>query len=84
MTSLQIVVTLGACFIAFAFGLNLLLRPDKMQKYALKRCTKYYFWPNPFLGWMKTSGYIVYLRFMGVGFLCFGLLVLLAVIFGQK
>lgn len=80
----QIIVTVGACLFAFTAGLIALLWPENIQRYALKRSAKFYFWPNPFLGWMKTSGYIVYLRVMGVVFLCFGLLVLLAALAALK
>jgi len=65
------------CLFAFGIGLIWLLWPKKMQEYALKRCTKFHFWQNPFLGWMKTRSYLVYLRVMGVVFLAAGLYVLL-------
>ena len=48
-----------------------------MQEYVLKHCTKFYVWQNPFLGWMKTRSYLVYLRVMGVVFLAAGLFALL-------
>ncbi len=65
------------CLFAFGVGLISLFWPAKMQQYALKHCTKYYFWQNPFLGWMKTRSYLVYLRVMGAVFLAAGLFVLL-------
>jgi len=68
---------LAFCLFAFGTGMIWLLWPKKMQEYALKRCTKFYFWQNPFLGWMKTRSYLVYLRVMGVVLLAAGLLVLL-------
>jgi hypothetical protein len=66
-------------FWLFAFGIGLLwlLWPKKMQEYALKHCTKFYFLQNPFLGWMKTRSYLVYLRVMGAVFVTAGLYVLL-------
>lgn len=84
MTYPQIVVTLLTCCFMLTAGLTALLWPQKIQRYALKRCTKFYFWQNPFLGWMSTSGYIVYLRVMGVVFLCAGLFVLLAVFMSNR
>jgi hypothetical protein len=79
----QIVMVTVFCSFAFTVGLIALVWPEKMQRYALKRNTKFYFWPNPFLGWMKTSGYIVYLRFMGIVFLLVGLFVLLVALLGK-
>ena len=84
MTYPQIVVTVAACVFSVCVGLVALVWPEKMQRYALKRCTRFYFWPNPFLGWMNTSGYIIYLRVMGVVFVCFGLFVLLAALTNLK
>ena len=83
MTYPRIVITVVVCFFTLTVGLIALVWPEKMQKYALKRSTKFYFWPNPFLGWMKTSGYIVYLRFMGLFFLLVGLFVLLVALLGK-
>jgi len=71
----QVLGAFAFCLFAFGLGLILLLWPKKMQEYALKHCTKFYFWQNPFLGWMKTRGYLVYLRVMGVVFLAAGLFV---------
>lgn len=73
----QILAAFAFCLFAFGIGLISLLWPKKMQEYALKHCTKFYFWQNPFLGWMKTRSYLVYLRVMGVVFLAAGLFVLL-------
>jgi hypothetical protein len=85
MTHPQIVVTVGATVFFQSVGLVALVWPEKMQRYLLKRGTRFfYFWPNPLLGWMKTSGYIIYLRVMGVVFLCFGLLVQFAALSDLK
>jgi hypothetical protein len=84
MTYPQFMVTVVACFFTLAVGLVALVWPEKMQRYAVKHCTRFYFWQNPFLGWMKTSGYIAYLRFVGVVFLGFGLFALLVAITGRK
>lgn len=65
------------CLFAFGIGLIWLLWPKKMQEYALKHCTEFYFWQNPLLGWMKTRSYLIYLRVLGVVFLAAGLFVLL-------
>jgi hypothetical protein len=83
MTYSQIVLTVGACIFTLSVGLISIVWPEKVQRYALKRCTGFYFWPNPILGWMKTSGYIAYVRLMGIVFVGFGLFVLLLVI-GKK
>ena len=80
----QIVVTVVACLFLLTFGVFSVVWPEKIQRYALKHGTKFYFWPNPFLGWMKTPGYIVYLRFMGVVSLGMGLVVLLAALIVRK
>ena len=80
----QIVMVTVFCFFSLTVGLIALVWPEKMQTYALKRSTKFYFLPNPFLGWMKTSGYIVYLRLMGIVFLLVGLFVLLVALIGKK
>jgi hypothetical protein len=80
----QIAAVTVFCFSSLTVGLIALVWPEKMQRYALKRGTKFYFfWPNPFLEWMKTSGYIVYLRFMGIFFLLVGLFVLLIALGGK-
>ena len=84
MTYFQTVVTVVACLFLLAFGVLSLVWPEKIQAYALRRSTKFYFWPNLFLGWMKTSGYLVYLRFMGVVCLGMGLCVLLVALMGRK
>jgi hypothetical protein len=76
-TYTQMVAAFAFCLFAFGMGLIWLLWPKKMQEYALKHCTKFYFWQNPFWGWMKTRGYLVYLRVTGVVFLATGLFVLL-------
>ena len=76
MTYPQIVMTVVVCLFILTVGLISLVWPEKMQRHALKYSTRFFFWPNPFLGWMKTPGYIMYLRFMGVFFLSFGLLIL--------
>ena len=73
----QMLVAFTFCLFAFGIGLIWLLWPKKMQDYALKHCTQFYFWKNPFLNWMKTRSYLVYLRVMGAVFLAAGLYVLL-------
>ena len=78
MTFSQLVLISGFCLFTFGLGLISLVWPEKMQRYALKHCTKYFFWPNPFWGWMKTRSYLVYLRVMGAVFMVTGLFVLLA------
>jgi hypothetical protein len=77
MTQAQLIVAVVVCFFLLAFGLLSLVSPERLQRYALKRCTRYYFWPNPFLDWMKTRSYLVYLRVMGGVSLLAGLFVLL-------
>jgi hypothetical protein len=83
MTYPQIVMTVVACFFTLTVGLIALVWPETMQEYALKRSSKFYFWPNPFLEWMKTSGYIVFLRVMGIAFLLFGLFILSVATIGK-
>lgn len=73
----QILAAFAFCMFAFGVGLICLLWPKKMQEYALRHSTKFYFWQNPFLGWMKTRSYLVYLRVMGAVFLAAGAFVLL-------
>jgi hypothetical protein len=55
----QMLAAFAFCLFAFGIGMVWLLWPKKMQEYALKHCTKFYFWQNPFLGWMKTRSYLV-------------------------
>ena len=82
MTHPQIVVTVGATVRRFGCAC---VAGKKCKGILLKRGTRFfYFWPNPLLGWMKTSGYIIYLRVMGVVFLCFGLLVQFAALSDLK
>ncbi len=77
MTYSQLVLISVFCLFTFGLSLISLVWPEKMQQYALKHCTKYFFWPNPFLGWMKTRSYLIYLRVVGAVFLAAGLFVLL-------
>jgi hypothetical protein len=79
----QVVVMVFFCAFTFGFGAIALGWPEAMQKYAVKHCTKFYFWPNPFLGWLKTPSYLVYLRVMGVFSIALGFVVLTA-FFGNK
>ena len=76
MTNAQLVATVGFGLFFFGVGFISVLWPEKVQTYALKRCTKFYFWPNPFLGWMKTPSYVAYLRIMGGLFTAVSLFVL--------
>jgi hypothetical protein len=73
----QMLAAFAFCLFALGIGLIWLLWPKKMRDYALEHHTKFYFWPNPFLGWMKTRSYLVYLRVMGAVFVAAGLYVLL-------
>jgi hypothetical protein len=73
----QMLAAFAFCLFAFGIGLIWLLWPKKMQGYALRHCTKFYSWQNPFLGWMKTRSYLVYLRVMGLVFLAAGMIALL-------
>jgi hypothetical protein len=73
----QMLAAFAFCPYAFGIGVIWLLWPKKMQEYALKHCTKFYSWQNPFLGWMKTRSYLVYLRVMGLVLLAAGLFALL-------
>jgi hypothetical protein len=77
---IQILVTLAFCLCTFGGGSILLLWPEKIQKHALKHGTKFYFWRNPFLGWMQTRSYLIYLRVMGAVFMAAGLFVLIVVL----
>jgi hypothetical protein len=78
MTYVQMVVIFGFGLFFSGVGVVALLWPDKMQRDVLKHGTKFYFWPNPFLGWMRTRSYLVYLRIMGGVFVAAGLFVLCA------
>jgi hypothetical protein len=80
----QIVMAAVTCLFCVSVGLIALVWPETMQRYAVKRCTRFLIWPNPLLGWMNTSAYIVYLRFSGIVFLCFGFFVLLAALTSKK
>jgi len=80
MTYAQLIVTVVVCCFLLAIGLFSLAWPERLQRYALKRCTRYYFWANPFLDWMKTRSYLTYLRVMGGVFLLAGAFVLLLII----
>lgn len=55
--------------LAFLFfllvGLACLVFPEKVQAFGLKRNTKFWGFPNPFLGWMKTQEYLWMLRILG-------------------
>jgi hypothetical protein len=68
----HLVAISGFCLFTLSVGLISLVWPERMQRHALKHGTKFYFWPNPFLGWMQTRSYRVYLRIMGVVFLLAG------------
>lgn len=68
MTPIQFVMYVSICFSLLSIGVLCLVWPKRVQEYAFKHCSKYYFWPNPFLGWMKTPEYVLYLRFMGAFF----------------
>jgi len=48
-----------------AGGIAGLLFPYRVQAAALKKRAKFWRFPNPFLGWMETRGYIWMLRVTG-------------------
>jgi hypothetical protein len=77
LSSFEIITTTGAAIFLLAFGFVSVMRPERVQEYALKHGKRYYFWPNPLLGWMKTPGYLIYVRFMGVFSLCLGIFLLI-------
>jgi hypothetical protein len=65
-SSIGIVIMHGSLAATLVVGLICLFYPQRVQRYALRRCRD---WvpglPNPFIGWMGTAGYVVYLRIMG-------------------
>ena len=73
----EIIATMGMAVGSLILGFVSLMRPERIQKYGLEHSKRFYFWSNPFLGWMKTPGYLRYVQFMGVVLLCFGTLILL-------
>jgi hypothetical protein len=46
-------------------GIGCLVFPYRIQAAALRRRAKFWGFPNPFLGWMETKGYIWMLRIVG-------------------
>jgi hypothetical protein len=68
--SIAIVIMHCSLAATLVVGLICLFYPQKVQRYALRRCGG---WvpgvPNPFIGWMGTAGYVVYLRVMGCLFI---------------
>lgn len=59
-------ILLGGFLFIFIAGVTCLVWPGKMQEYALKWSVQGLGQYNPFSDWMKTRGYIVCLRFMGL------------------
>lgn len=63
----------------FTAGIGGLLFPYRIQAHALKRRAKFWGFPNPFLGWMETRGYIWMLRIVGAVSLVAGIFIELVI-----
>ena len=50
----------------FVSGLLCIFSTRRVQEFGLRYNRNWFPGvPNPFLGWMRTEGYVIYLRFMG-------------------
>jgi len=71
-----VIVLLFGLVMSFAVGIACLIWPGKVQAYALKTSSKY----NPFLGWMKTKGYILACHVLGVLAIALSIIILLLIV----
>jgi hypothetical protein len=51
--------------VAFLVGISCVLFPERIQLFGVTVCKTWFGIPNPFLEWMKTSGYIFMVRVIG-------------------
>jgi hypothetical protein len=71
-------ISIVVALVLFALGTAGLFWPDKLRQYGLKGSDRGLGRFNPFLNWMKTPGYLLYLRTMGALFLFLGLFAIVA------
>jgi hypothetical protein len=67
---------LTAIFLSFtlvAIGAVCLASPRMMRDYEVQQVSKH-FPQSPFLEWMRTERYLLFLRLLGIAVLCLGLL----------
>jgi hypothetical protein len=73
--------------VAFFFmvvGIATLVFPYRVQRAAVRKCTKFWGFPNPFLGWMETRGYIWMLRVLGSVSIAAAVFIELVFLFGGR
>jgi hypothetical protein len=68
----------------FVAGVSSLVFPYKIQAAALKKRAKFWGFPNPFLGWTETQGYIWMLRILGAVAIAAALFIEIVILFGLK
>jgi hypothetical protein len=66
-----------------AIGVSALVFPYRVQAAALRKCKKFWGFPNPFLGWMGTRAYIWMLRICGAVFIAAALFIEVVLLFGR-
>ena len=66
-----------------AVGVSTLGFPHKVQAAALRKCKMFWGFPNPFLAWMQTRGYIWMLRTLGAFSTAAALFIELVIAFGK-
>jgi hypothetical protein len=68
----------------FVTGIICLVFPYKIQAAALKKPAKFWGFPNPFLGFTETQGYIWMLRILRAVSIAGALFIEVLVLFGPK
>lgn len=72
-----------AAFFFLAVGVGAFAFPHRVQAVALRKCKTFWGFPNPFLGWMETRGYIWMIRILGAVSAAAALFIELVISFGR-